>query len=107
MFDWSPDAAHRRIDGWQEALERRAARAQQLAAAVAQLQAEGTDPDRVVRATVDSRGRLLGLTIDDRADRWSTSQTAAAVMAAVSAAQDAVAEQARSIIVEAGPGDVA
>jgi hypothetical protein len=107
VFGGDPDAAHRRIDEWQESLERRAAQAQQLATAVADLRADGFDANRIVRASVDSRGRLIGLTIDERAQGWPPSRMAAAVQAAVTAAQDAVAAQARSIIVDAGLGDVA
>jgi hypothetical protein len=49
MFGFDADDAHRRIDDWHAQVLTRAARAEQLAAHVRTLRAEGTDPDRVAR----------------------------------------------------------
>jgi K+-transporting ATPase c subunit len=106
MLGFDPDEAHRRIHEWQATLATRAARAEQLAAHVRTLRAEGTDPDRVAQATVDHSGRLIDLTISERARDWPMARVAEAVRVAVAMAQEAVAELARHAIVEAGMGDV-
>jgi len=105
MFGFDPEDAHRRIDEWHATLLTRAARAEQLAAHVRTLHAEGADPDRLARATVDHRGRLLELTISERARDWPMSRVAEAVRVAVTMAQEAVVELARQATAEAGFGD--
>ncbi|MBX6748463.1 MAG: YbaB/EbfC family nucleoid-associated protein [Micromonosporaceae bacterium] len=105
MFGFDPDDAHRRIDDWQATLVTRAARAEQLAAHVRTLRAEGSDPDRAVQATVDHNGRLLELTISERARDWPMSRIAEAVRVAVTMAQEAVVELTRRAVAEAGFGD--
>lgn len=105
MFGFDPDDAHRRIHEWQATLETRAARAEQLAAHVRTLRAEGTDPDRAVQATVDHSGRLLELTISERARDWPMPRVAEAVRVAVTMAQEAVLALARHAVAEAGLGD--
>jgi len=83
----------------------RAARAEQLAAHLRTLRAEGTDPDRVAQATVDHQGRLVELTISERAHHWPMARVAEAVRVAVSMAQEAVLELTRQAAAEAGVGD--
>jgi hypothetical protein len=106
MFGIDPEDAHRRIDDWHATLATRAARAEHLAAHVRTLRAEGTDPDRVVQATVDHNGHLLELTISERARDWPMARIAEAVRVAVTMAQEAVVALTRDAVAEAGFGDV-
>ena len=104
VLGFDPEDAHRRIDDWQATLVTRAARAEHLAAHVRTLRAEGSDPDLVVQATVDHTGRLLDLTISERARDWPMSRVAEAVRVAVTMAQEAVADLTRQAVAEAGFG---
>jgi hypothetical protein len=95
------DAEHL-IDDWQESLEARAARARELGSRLAELRAEGTAEQGLVRATVGQGGQLVDLELADRVTTWPARRIAAAVLEAAAAARTAVSARAREIAADLG-----
>lgn len=63
------DAAQRRVDQWESSLVERAAKASALSQRLAALTARAHSDDRLVEATVDSSGALVGLRLDEQLRR--------------------------------------
>jgi DNA-binding protein YbaB len=94
------DAAGRRIDDWQAAIEQRAAQARELAARLAALTATARSDDNLVTVRVGADGRLTGLELDERVRRRPAADTAAQILATLAAAQADLTAQATTVTEE-------
>lgn len=94
------DAAGRRIDDWQAAIEQRAAQARELAARLAALTATAHSDDNLVTVRVGADGGLTGLELDERVRRRPAADTAAQILATLAAAQADLRAQATTVTEE-------
>ena len=98
--DHDLDAAERAVDRWQEGFERRAGQARELAARMAALTAGARSADGLIEVTVGRSGELLDLHLDEAVRRRPAATTARDILATVTAARGALAEQAATVVEE-------
>jgi hypothetical protein len=95
------DAAQRRVDQWESSLAEHPAKASALSLRLAGMTATAHSEDRLVEATVDTSGALVGLRLDEQIRAQPASRTAEQILATTRAAHEKVVRQASAATVEA------
>jgi DNA-binding protein YbaB len=90
----------RQVDEWQEGFERRAARAREMAARMAGLQASARSSDGLIEVTVGRSGELTDLTLSEQTRHRSAASLARAILATVADARAELADKATTVVSE-------
>jgi DNA-binding protein YbaB len=95
------DAVEQRVNHWESSLTERAEKTTALSQQLAALTATAHSGDRLVEATVDASGVLLGLRLDEQIRAQAASRTAEQILSTVRTAHEAAVRHASAATVEA------
>jgi DNA-binding protein YbaB len=92
-FEADLDAAERRVNDWQSAIDQRAREARAVAERLAGLSATSRSRDGLVGVTVGSSGTVSGITLDERIRAQPAAETARQILVVMRQAQADLARQ--------------
>jgi DNA-binding protein YbaB len=92
-FEADLDAAERRVDDWQKAIDQRARAARAVAERLAGLSATARSGDGLVEVTVGPSGTVSGITLDERIRAQPAAETARQILVVMRQAQADLARQ--------------
>ena len=95
-----PESAHEQIARWRDRIDRVAADTKAMSDRLRDARVSATDSNAMVEVTVDATGRLVELSLTERARRASPATIAATIMHTIGQACAQMGEQARQIITE-------
>ena len=95
MFDHGYDAttAWNKIDDWEQNFQQRADQAQALAIRTSGMSASARSDDRLVEVTVDLRGQILDLSLDEKIREKSAAATAREILGTIHKAKAVLIRQ--------------
>lgn len=92
------EGARERLEAWKARAEQRAAETQAASEELQALRATAADDNRIVEATIDSRGALVDIQLSSRIQRQAPEHTKAAILGAYRNAQKKLAEAAAAVV---------
>lgn len=95
-----PDEARARLAAWKGRIDKLAADTQTMSDRLKEVRVAASDPNGLAEVTVDSTGGLVDIRFNDRMLRSTPGAMAQAVMAALTAAKEQIADRSQEIIAD-------